>query len=121
MAFSCSKKPESGVEFKGVDINPSSVFVDAVSLDSLSFASGEKRWLLKGLIVNNGIEYSYSMVYGQNPFESDVIPLMANAPMLIESNDSTVVVLTHHEKNVMISWRTEDQFVCVKSVLTSER
>ncbi len=120
LVSSCSKEPELFIESQGVEIETAQAFVDAVSLDSMSFASGKKQWLLKGLIVSEGIEYPYSMVYIDNPFTSDSKPIVTTLPKCIDSNENVRVLLTRKNENVMISWKTKDQFLCVKTVLTSK-
>lgn len=120
LVSSCSKEPEIVIESRGLEIDTAHTFVDALSLDSMSFASGKKQWLLKGLIVSGGIEYPYSMVYIDNPFTSDSKPIVTTLPKCIDSNENVRVLLTRKNENVMISWKTKDQFLCVKTVLTSK-
>ena len=120
LVSSCSKEPEIVIESRGLEIDTAHTFVDALSLDSMSFASGKKQWLLKGLIVSEGIEYPYSMVYIDNPFTSDSKPIVTTLPKCIDSNENVRVLLTRKNENVMISWKTKDQFLCVKTVLTSK-
>lgn len=119
LVSSCSEEPKFSIESRGVPIDEHA-FVDGVSLDSMSFASGKKQWLLKGLIVSGGIEYPYSMVYIDNPFTSDSKPIVTTLPKCIDSNENVRVLLTRKNENVMISWKTKDQFLCVKTVLTSK-
>jgi hypothetical protein len=119
LVFSCSKKPESSIESYGVDIASENVFVDAVSLDSMSFASGKKQWLLKGLIVSDGIEYPYSMIYSEDPFVSESTPIVSIPPDCIDLDTDVQVLLTRKKENVMISWKTKGQFLCIKTFFTS--
>lgn len=119
LVSSCSKEPKSTIETRGMDIDTTHLYVDAVSIDSMSFASGKKQWLLKGLIVSDGIEYPYSLVYKDNPFTSDSVPIASTPPRCIDSNKDVQVTLTRQARNVMISWKTEDQFLCIKTVITS--
>lgn len=119
LVSSCSKEPEIVIESRGLEIDTAHTFVDALSLDSMSFASGKKQWLLKGLIVSGGIEYPYSMVYNGNPFTSNSEPIVTVSPQCIDSNKNVRVLLTRTNNNVMISWKTKDQFLCVKTVFTS--
>ena len=117
---SCSIEPDSKVTFEGINLNSSGVFVDAVSLDSVSFASGENRWFLRGMIVDNGIEYPYSMIYNQNPIRESVNPVQILVPGCFKTDKETPSVkLTENDSEIVISWRTNSQFLCVKTILTS--
>ena len=120
LVSSCSEEPNSFIEKRGIDLDIENVFVDAVSLDSMSFASGKKQWLLKGLIVADGIEYPYSMVFKDHPFSSVSNPLVSRPPDCIDSQSDVKVLITCNSENVMISWKTQRQFLCVKTVFTSE-
>ena len=119
LVSSCSKEPEVFIESRGLEFDSPNVFVDALSLDSMSFASGKKQWLLKGLIVSDGIEYPYSMIYNDNPFGSEAKPIVTTPPKCINTDKNVQVLLTRKAEKVMISWKTEDQFLCVKTVFTS--
>lgn len=120
--LSCSEEPNSKVTFHGVDIDTEHVFVDAVSLDSMFFASGEKRWLLSGVIVINGIEYPYSMIYDRNPVEHRKAPLEIKVPGCFgNTNEPPAVVFTQIGEDLGVSWRTKERFLYVKTVFISER
>ena len=119
LVSSCAKEPKSYIETRGIDIDTSSLYVDAISIDSMFFASGKKQWLLKGLIVSDGIEYPYSLVYNENPLSSESLPIASTPPKCIVSNQDAQVTLTRQAEKVMISWKTKDQFLCIKTVFTS--
>ncbi|XOV66849.1 MAG: hypothetical protein ACFHU9_14580 [Fluviicola sp.] len=117
---SCSEESKSDVEFTGIELDVDKAFVDAVTMDSLTFASGEKRWLLSGLIVHDGMEYPYSMEYVKNPIRFNVKPVRFSPPNLFNSKDVVNVHLIHQAESIEISWKSTSQFLCVRTVLTSE-
>jgi len=119
LVSSCTEEPSVSIESHGLELDTSDIFIDAIAVDSMSFASGKKQWLLKGLIVSGGMEYPYSMVFENNPFASESKPTISTPPKCIDSNEEVQVLLTRKDRNVMISWKTKNQFLCVKSVFTS--
>ena len=121
LVSSCSKEPVFKVETRGLDLSTDGCYVDAITFDSMSFASGKKHWSVRGLIVSEGIEYPYSMMYSKNPFDSESIPVQISAPSCIDSDSTLRVKLTREKEIVMVSWKTDDQYLLVKTVLTSRR
>jgi hypothetical protein len=120
LVASCSTESRSDVEFTGIELEVEKIFVDAVTIDSLTFASGEKRWLLSGLIVHDGIEYPYSMDFVKNPLRSNAKPRKFSLPNLLDSKDSVNVHVIHHDESIEISWKSKGQFLRVSTVLTSK-
>ncbi|GAB5416596.1 MAG: hypothetical protein Crog4KO_33660 [Crocinitomicaceae bacterium] len=119
---SCAKKLQPSIEAKGVSINTNNSYVDALSVDSILFASGSQLWLLNGSIVNDGIQYDFQSVYTSSPLERGVQPVQIQAPdcFRLSENDSVVSILTHEAAQWMLSWRVNDQFLMIRTVLTSE-
>ena len=118
---SCANQPPSSIEAEGFEFDTTHCFVDAIELDSMSFASGAKHWIIKGLIVIEGKEFPYSMVYNNNPLERLSKPISVKPPACFDQNENVSFLLTRNNDNVMISWKTSDQFLYVRTVLTSER
>lgn len=111
------------VAFEGLNLNESTVFVDVVSIDSVSFASGSNLWLLNGLIVNDGIEYPFQTVYDQNPLRKDAKVMKVRAPSFLLQNEKVKAsfVITSEGDKVVLSWEANDKFLLVRTVLISTR
>ena len=119
---SCAKRSHRVVESQGLHLKNETAYADAVSIDSISFASGVNLWLLYGLIVFDGTEYPFQSIYTESPIQSDVVPIRVQAPGCFEQmeDDSIRTVLTQNESEIVLSWKLNDQFLMIRTVLTSE-
>jgi hypothetical protein len=111
------------MEYHGLDLNESSFFVDAVSVDSISFASGSNLWLLSGMITHDGLDYPFQTVYDQNPLRKDANAVKVTAPSFLSHNNEVAVsfTLTSEGDNLMLSWKVKDRFLLVRTLLISAR
>jgi len=116
---SCAKRSHPFVISKGVKINDASTFVDVVTIDSLSFASGNNLWTLQGLIVSEGSEYPFYCVYTENPKEKVTRAVQAVPPQCLNAleEDAVSTILTLHGTEVRISWKTKDRFLMIYTTL----
>ncbi len=119
---SCAKKLQPSIEANDIAINTNKAYVDALSIDSIMFASGAQLWVLHGSIVNEGKEYDFQSVYNSNPIMGGPQPIQVQAPACfdINENDSVVSVLTIDRSQWVLSWRVNDQFLLIRTTLTSE-
>ena len=118
---SCAKKSLPFIETEGFEIEQDQSHVDHVSIDSLTFASGLRLWILEGAIVNGGKEYPYRSVYNSNPLKLKVLPISVVPPtcMNVGTDQSITTKLIIDGSSVTISWRTNGQFLMIRTSLTS--
>lgn len=119
---SCAKKSLPFLESDGLDLSEEQTSVLPVTLDSLSFASGTNLWVVRGSFVNDGNEFPFLSVYAKNPKLRNVVPIKVDPPACLDQHEGIIVTkfILLDANAISLSWRTEEQFLLIRTVLTSE-
>jgi hypothetical protein len=120
---SCTAVEDDKVEAMGLAYDASEIVVVECNLDSISFASGTQIWVLNGLMVAGGKELPFNVMFNEKPTDPDPDVIQTRPPAVFtdRNNSDVACVSTFEAPSIRLSWRTNNQFLCVQTVLTSVR
>lgn len=118
--ISCSGEAPLTIESKGFSLEANSVFVDGISIDSITYASGVKLWRLEGALYVDGRNSTYSLLYDKNPKSKGARLMYSSPPDCFPiSADEVECISTFEKCRVTISWRSKGKILLVRSAFTS--
>lgn len=89
-----------------------------MELDSVTYANGEIVWLIRGSIQDGPIFYPFQLMCDEDP-RFGLNKVIRSTPPLLFEDEEVECVITNIKNVFEITWRTSEQRIYLKSVLTS--